>query len=104
MNQDNKSLWQEICYILQDSVDHSIDESKYEQKIISCLVMLGWLQSKKEIELKKPIRIGSMGTIIPDIIVRSFSENMSFVVDEKRWEFIEDYFLGNEKDILSYSN
>ena len=44
MDIDNRYLWQEICYILRESVQHSVDESKYELNIIRVLEKIGWSQ------------------------------------------------------------
>jgi len=76
-------LWQEICFILQD-ISPSIREDMYEQKIIQLLEKLGWSRFRKEIVLKQSVQLGSVGRIIPDIIVSSLHNNESFVIEVKK--------------------
>lgn len=80
----NGELWQEICFLLQESISPSISEEMYEQRIIQSLEKLGWSQYRKEIILKQSIQIGSAGRIIPDIIVRSLNNKESFVIEVKK--------------------
>ncbi len=76
-------LWKEICFILQD-ISPSINEELYEQKIIQSLEKLGWSRFHKEIILKQSTQLGSAGTIIPDIIVKSLDKNEFFVIEVKK--------------------
>ncbi len=76
-------LWEEVCFILQD-ISPSSNEELYEQKIIQFLEKLGWSRFHKEIILKQSTQLGSVGTIIPDIIVKSLDKNESFVIEVKR--------------------
>ena len=77
-------LWQEICFLLHGNISPSISEEMYEQKIIQSLEKMGWSQFHKEIISKKNIQIGSVGKIIPDIIVKSSNNKESFVVEVKK--------------------
>jgi hypothetical protein len=77
-------LWQEICFILHGSISTSITEEMYEQKIIQSLEKLGWSQFRKEIILKQNYQLGSVGRIIPDIIVKLLDNNESFVIEVKK--------------------
>lgn len=76
-------MWQEISFILQD-ISPSSSEELYEQKIIQSLEKLGWSRFRKEIILKQSTQLGSAGTIIPDIIVKSLESNESFVIEVKK--------------------
>jgi hypothetical protein len=76
-------LWQEICFILHD-ISMTSSEELYEQKIIQSLEKLGWSRFRKEIILKQRFQLGSAGTIIPDIIVKSLDTNELFVIEVKR--------------------
>lgn len=76
-------IWKEICFILQD-ISPSSNEELYEQKIIQSLEKLGWNRFRKEIILKQSSQLGSAGTIIPDIIVKSLENDESFVIEVKR--------------------
>ncbi len=76
-------LWEEVCFILQD-ISPSSNEELYEQKTIQSLEKLGWSRFHKEIILKQSTQLGSAGTIIPDIIVKSLDKNESFVIEVKR--------------------
>ena len=76
-------MWQEISFILQD-ISPSSSEELYEQKIIQSLEKLGWSRFRKEIILKQCTQLGSAGTIIPDIIIKSLDKNESFVIEVKK--------------------
>ena len=93
-------LWQEICFILQD-ISQSSNEELYEQKIIQSLEKLGWSGFHKEIILKQSSQLGSVGTIIPDIIVKSLDTNESFVIEVKKPSAdIEN--LSHKRQLFSY--
>lgn len=93
-------LWQEICFILHD-ISMSSGEELYEQKIIQSLEKLGWSRFRKEIILKQSHQLGSAGTIIPDIIVKSFDTNESFVIEVKKPSAdIEN--TSHQKQLFSY--
>ena len=77
-------LWQEICFILHGSISTSISEEMYEQKIIQSLEKLGWSYFRKEIIVKQNYQLGSVGRIIPDIIVKLLDNNESFVIEVKK--------------------
>jgi len=76
-------LWQEICFTLKD-IPSSCSEELYEQKIIQIIEKLGWSRYKKEIIIRKSYQLGSTGTIIPDIIVKSLDKDESLVIEIKR--------------------
>jgi hypothetical protein len=59
-------------------------EELYEQKVIQIVEKLGWSRFKKEIILRKSYQLGSVGTIIPDIIIKSLNTDESFVIEIKR--------------------
>lgn len=93
-------LWQEICFILHD-ISMSSSEELYEQKIIQSLEKLGWSRFRKEIILKQSHQLGCAGTIIPDIIVKSFDTNESFVIEVKKPSAdIEN--TSHQKQLFSY--
>jgi hypothetical protein len=94
-------LWQEICFLLQGNISHSISEEMYEQKIIQSLEKLGWSQFRKEIILKQSIQIGSVGRIIPDIIVKSLNNNESFVIEVKK-PSVDIENNSHQKQLFSY--
>lgn len=80
--QDNE-LWEEICFHLKNATS-TLSEELYEQRIIMALEKMGWKQFKGEIVLKQSIPVGSANSIIPDIIVKSQEENISFVIEVKK--------------------
>lgn len=96
-----KELWHEICFILHANKFGSISEEMYEQKIILSLEKMGWSQFRREIILKQNIQLGSVGTIIPDLIIKSLVENISFVIEVKKPDVNVD---GNsfQKQLFSY--
>ena len=80
-------LWQEICFMLQYRTslnNEELYEQIYEQKIIQVLEKLGWSLFRKEIMLQKPFQWGSVGTLRPDIIVKSLDNGESFVIEVKK--------------------
>ena len=76
-------LWKEICFILHD-ISPSSSEDLYEQKIIQSLEKLGWSRFHKKIILKQSSQLGSGGTIITDVIVKSLDTNESFAIEVKK--------------------
>ena len=92
-------LWKEICFDLHNS-SNTMSEELYEQKIIMSLDKMGWKQYKGEIVLKQNIPIGSANSIIPDIIVKSKDENLSFVIEVKKPSI--PLTEGNRTQLFSY--
>ena len=74
-------LWREICFILANK-SGSISEELYELKIILALEKMGWNQFREEIIQKQSIQFGSVGSIIPDILIK-FSGKSLFVIEVK---------------------
>jgi hypothetical protein len=81
---NNKDLWEEICFDLCAVISDTISEEVYEQTIIMALEKMGWKRFKGEIILKKNIPIGSAQSIKPDIIIESKEKGMAFVIEVKK--------------------
>ena len=79
-----KELWKEIRFLLHENISPSISEEMYEQKIVQSLEKMGWSEFRKEIILKHSIQLGSVGRIVPDVIVKSSHNNQSFVIEVKK--------------------
>jgi len=81
MNEMDK--WDELCFILSESINSNISEQLYELKVIQAFEKLGWSQYKKEISVRESIQFGAAGRITPDLIIKSQGKNL-FVVEIKK--------------------
>ncbi|NOQ91969.1 MAG: hypothetical protein GQ552_04545 [Flavobacteriaceae bacterium] len=100
MNEMDK--WNELCFILSESVNSNISEQLYELKVIQAFEKLGWSQYKKEISVRESIQLGAAGRIAPDLIIKSHSENKNlFVVEIKKPSANIDY-SGFKDQLYSY--
>lgn len=43
----DKDLWEEICFILTETIPSNVSEQIYENKVIRVFEKLGWSQYKK---------------------------------------------------------
>ncbi len=94
-------LWQEICFLLHTNISDSISEELYEQKIVSSLEKMGWSEFKREIILKQIIQVGSSSTIVSDIIVKSLTNGLSFVIEVKK-PSVNIETESNKRQLFSY--
>ena len=78
--------WNEICYILHDSITSKINEKEYENKVLRVVEKLGWREYKGEIETQPTLNIGRNSTIRPDIVVYGANRQALFVIEVKRPE------------------
>ena len=79
----NNDIWNEICFILSESIPSNTSEQVFELKVIQAFEKLGWSHFKKEISVRENIQLGSAGRITPDIIIKSLEKNL-FVVEVKK--------------------
>lgn len=94
--------WNEICFILSESINSNISEQLYELKVIQAFEKLGWSQYKKEISVRESIQLGAAGRIAPDLIIKSPSLNKNlFVVEIKKPSANIDY-SGFRDQLYSY--
>jgi len=98
MNEMDK--WNELCFILSESINSNISEQLYELKVIQAFEKLGWSQYKKEISVRESIQLGAAGRIAPDLIIKSQNKNL-FVVEIKKPSANIDY-SGFKDQLYSY--
>ena len=84
MTEIHKDKWEEICYILAESVNSNIHEDIYEQRILMILEKLGWSQYRQEIVIRPSIQVGRQGHIQPDIVICGPENKAVIVVEVKR--------------------
>lgn len=80
----NKDLWEEICYILTETIPSNVSEQIYENKVIRVFEKLGWSQYKKELSVRESMQIGSANRIYPDIIIRNEQAEPVCVIEIKK--------------------
>ena len=81
---DNSEIWEEICFILSDSISPTISESIFEQKVILALDKLGWSQFKNDIITQTSLHIGRQNSIRPDIILCGPDQKPLVAIEIKR--------------------
>lgn len=83
-SQHYQEIWQEICFILSDSVKENINERDFEHQVLRALEVLGWREFRGEIERQKSIQVGRQGILIPDLIVYGEEKKALIVIEVKR--------------------
>lgn len=74
--------WNELCFILSESIPANASEQVFELKVIQAFEKLGWSHFKKEISVRENIQLGASNRIMPDIIIKSDDTNL-FVIEVK---------------------
>jgi len=74
--------WNELCFILSESIPANASEQVFELKVIQAFEKLGWSHFKKEISVRENIQLGASNRITPDIIIKSDDTNL-FVIEVK---------------------
>ncbi len=74
--------WNELCFILSESIPSNASEQVFELKVIQAFEKLGWSHFKKEISVRENIQLGASNRITPDIIIKSDNTNL-FVIEVK---------------------
>lgn len=100
MNEMDK--WNELCFILNESVNSNISEQLYELKVIQAFEKLGWSQYKKEISVRESIQLGATGRIAPDLIMKSLSKNKNLFVVEIKKPSADINYSGFKDQLYSY--
>lgn len=75
--------WNELCFILSESVPSNTSEQLFELKVIQAFEKLGWSHFKKEISVRENIQLGASGRISPDIVIKLEGKNL-FVIEVKK--------------------
>lgn len=74
--------WNELCFILSESIPSNASEQVFELKVIQAFEKLGWSHFKGEISVRENIQLGASNRITPDIIIKSDDTNL-FVIEVK---------------------
>ncbi|WP_037318641.1 type I restriction enzyme HsdR N-terminal domain-containing protein [Salegentibacter sp. Hel_I_6] len=97
----DKDLWEEICFILTETIPSNVSEQVYENKVIRIFEKLGWSQYKKELSVRESIQFGAANRMCPDIIIRNEKSEAVCVVEIKKPS--EDLnFSGHVNQLSSY--
>ena len=82
--QECQEHWEEICYILSESVKDSINERDFEHQVLRVLEVLGWREFKGEIERQISITVGRQGILKPDLVIYGEGKKALIVIEVKR--------------------
>lgn len=97
----DKDLWEEICFILTETVPSNVSEQIYENKVIRVFEKLGWSQYKNELSVRESIQFGAANRMCPDIIIRNENAEAVCVIEIKKPT--EDLnFSGHVNQLSSY--
>ena len=83
MNTDNQ-LWNEICFILHDSIKPDINEKDFESQVIRAIEKLGWLEYEKGIKRQPVLKLGRNIQVRPDLVMYGPKGNAFGVIEVKR--------------------
>lgn len=78
----NMEKWNELCFILSESIPSNASEQLFELKVIQAFEKLGWSHFKGEISVRENIQLGASNRVTPDIIIKSDNTNL-FVIEVK---------------------
>jgi hypothetical protein len=80
---DTKEVWNEICFILSDSVKKDIAEKDFENQVVRAIEKLGWSEYAGEIKRQPELQIGR-GTVRPDIVLYDSNRRAVVALEVKR--------------------
>jgi len=82
--QEYQEMWQEICFILSESIKNNINERDFENQVLRALEVLGWSEFKGEIERQISIQVGRQGILKPDLVIYDKEKKPLIVIEVKR--------------------
>lgn len=82
--QDAIQIWNEICFLLSDSIENNISEKDYESQIVRALEALGWKEFSGEIKRQPELKIGRSNKLRPDIVVYDKNDNPIIAIEVKK--------------------
>jgi len=97
---DNIERWEELCFMLSQSLPKTVSEQLFEQKVIQVFDKLGWREYKGEITIRESIRVGSANRVEPDIILKT--EGKNHVVVEVKKPSVDINYPGFKDQLSSY--
>jgi hypothetical protein len=75
--------WAEICSILSEKISPNETEKSFAKDVLRVVEKLGWSEFKKEVQVEPILRVGSQGSIRPDMVIYADSR-ARIVVEVKR--------------------
>lgn len=100
MDKDKKyivDIWNEICFDLKQCFQNHVLEKEYENAVIHCMALLGWKQSRGEIQSQCPVQTGHEKKYADVVILQDGIEQ--FVIEMKR----PDHVLSKEDELQLFS-
>ncbi|UJH92709.1 type I restriction enzyme HsdR N-terminal domain-containing protein [Antarcticibacterium sp. 1MA-6-2] len=97
----DKDLWEEICFILTETIPSNVSEQIYENKVIRVFEKLGWSHYKKELTVRESIQFGAANRMCPDIIIRNSNAEPVCVIEIKK-PTADLNFSGHRSQLASY--
>ena len=94
--------WDEICFLLSESVNQNLLERDYENQVVRAIEVLGWREFKNEIKRQPMIQLGREGTLRPDLIINGADQKTQIVVEVKRpnEDIKKDYAIGQLRSYM----
>ncbi|KAF5060530.1 hypothetical protein DSECCO2_324590 [anaerobic digester metagenome] len=76
--------WNEVCFLLSESIKQNISEESFEKNVIQALRVLEWKSYQGDIEVRPSYPIGAAKSLIPDLIVKDDDKRKLFVIEIKQ--------------------
>lgn len=76
--------WEEICFLLSESINTEISESDFEQHVIQALRVLNWKEFTGDIQIRPSFQFGSSNRMMPDFVINSSENKNLFVIEIKQ--------------------
>ena len=81
----NNAKWNEICFLLSESIKRDISENDFEQNVIRALEALNWKEYLGDIQIRPNHKFGSAGSLRPDFVISSSEKGKDlFVIEIKQ--------------------
>ena len=76
--------WNEVCFLLSESIKQNISEESFEKNVIQALRELEWKRHQGNIEVRPSYPIGAAKSLIPDLVIKGDDKRRLFVVEIKQ--------------------
>lgn len=76
--------WNEICFLLSESIKSDTSENSFEINVIQALRVLDWKQFSGDFEIRPSYQIGAANRITPDFVIKSADNYKLFVIEIKQ--------------------
>ena len=78
----NKGKWNEICFLLSESIKQDISKNDFEQNVIKALEALNWKEYLGDIQIRPDHKFGSAGSLRPDFVICSSEKEKNLFIIE----------------------